>query len=487
VKFRALFAIVTMLGASWQPCEADVAPLRVIEAGELHRTLDASMVADLSAAPALAARAALAIGRTKNPAGAGPLRAALANRDDSVRAMAAYALGLLPDPESLAALRALARSDASGAVRYAALDAIGRIVAAMPALASRPAAFDVALVARTDADPVVRSHAVIQLEAFGKADFAPELARAVEALEIGDRDETVRWHAAWTLFRGYAGLAEGAFLLDALHDRNELVRVETLRAIGRRGLAAMAADVQPSLDDPSWRVQLEAREALKRLAGAAPTEHLTQDPPGLHLPPVAVTAGPCGDAAQATGQTGLPPKPKTAPDPLTFPLPAYAPATTAAQLDGPQLAKHPRVLICTTRGAVVVRLYPEWAPSTVANFIALAEAGYFDGNRWFRIVPDFVVQTGDPTDTGDGDAGYTIAAEENPVEQRTGVIAMGLNYEGNKAVRDSAGTQFYVTLSPQLHLDRDFTVFGEIESGFEVLANLVESDRMTRVRRIGDD
>ncbi|MBD5657690.1 MAG: peptidylprolyl isomerase, partial [Candidatus Eremiobacteraeota bacterium] len=73
-------------------------------------------------------------------------------------------------------------------------------------------------------------------------------------------------------------------------------------------------------------------------------------------------------------------------------------------------------------------------------------------------------------DTGDGDAGYTIPAEENPVEQRTGVIAMGLNYEGSKAVRDSAGTQFYFTLSPQLHLDRDFTVFGEIESGLPVLA-----------------
>ena len=95
--------------------------------------------------------------------------------------------------------------------------------------------------------------------------------------------------------------------------------------------------------------------------------------------------------------------------------------------------------------------------------------------RWFRIVPDFVVQTGDPNDNGEGDAGYTIPAEENPLEQRSGVISMGLNYTdppNAHAIRDSAGTQFYITLSPQLHLDKDFTVFGEIESGFPTLGRL---------------
>jgi peptidyl-prolyl cis-trans isomerase B (cyclophilin B) len=135
----------------------------------------------------------------------------------------------------------------------------------------------------------------------------------------------------------------------------------------------------------------------------------------------------------------------------------------------------------------VVRLYPEWAPSTVANFIALAQSGYFDGNRWFRIVPNFVTQTGDPTGDPDSEAGYTIPAEENPVEQRSGIIAMGLDYKDNKPLRDSAGTQFYITLSPQPYLGRDFSVFGEVESGFDVIANLIESDRMTLVRRIADD
>jgi cyclophilin family peptidyl-prolyl cis-trans isomerase len=159
---------------------------------------------------------------------------------------------------------------------------------------------------------------------------------------------------------------------------------------------------------------------------------------------------------------------------------------SASDLDGPAPGVHPRVLLRTSKGDVVVRLYPEWAPSTVANFLQLAAAGYFDGNRWFRIVPDFVVQTGDKTNTGDGDAGYMIPAEENPVEQRSGIIAMGLNYTAGAADRDSAGTQFYVDLSPQLHLDRAFSAFGEIVSGFPVLAHLVEFDRILQARRLCD-
>jgi len=133
-----------------------------------------------------------------------------------------------------------------------------------------------------------------------------------------------------------------------------------------------------------------------------------------------------------------------------------------------------------------VRRYPEWAPFTVANVLNLTNAGYFEGLRWFRVVPDFVVQTGDPKNTGEGDAGYSIGAEENPIEQRTCVISMGLNYENGHPLRDSAGTQFYITLSPQLHLDRGFTVFGGVAAGFNVLAHLTETDRMLRVEQIDD-
>jgi len=145
---------------------------------------------------------------------------------------------------------------------------------------------------------------------------------------------------------------------------------------------------------------------------------------------------------------------------------------------------HPRVALVTTQGTIVVVLYPEWAPSTVANFLNLAKSGYYDNNRWFRIVPDFVVQSGDKTNTGDGGVKYTIPAEENPIDQDTGIISMGLEYGKDGAKRDSAGSQFYITLSPQPHLDMAFTVFGHVESGYDVLGRLVESDRIIRMEQL---
>ncbi|MBV8151476.1 MAG: peptidylprolyl isomerase [Candidatus Eremiobacteraeota bacterium] len=156
-------------------------------------------------------------------------------------------------------------------------------------------------------------------------------------------------------------------------------------------------------------------------------------------------------------------------------------------MTGPAVGLHPRVRIATTKGAIDLVLYPEWAPVTVANFLNLTNRGFYDGLRLFRIVPDFVVQTGDPKETGEGDAGYRIPAEENPIEEDGGVIAMGLDYDQHGAIRDSAGSQFYLTMSPALHLNRDFTVFGRIESGFDVLGRLVESDTMVRVEQLPDE
>ncbi len=450
---------------------------RRVEGAEYARRLEPELSADLDAGPQLAARAALAIGRTKQRSGASALLAHLTVADPAVRAMCAYGLGLLSVASALEPERELGRGDRSSAVRYAAVDAIGRIVSENPVLARPAVAADLEHVLRTDADQDVRGHAAAQLEVFGAVPFAAQLERELERSFIRERDEAVRWHIMWSLYRGFAKRAEPGFLDAALRDRDELVRIEAVRAWGRRSDARAVTFARLALGDPSWRVQLEAREVLKHLRGQAPTAHFTRDPAGLHLPP--------WSAPRATFRKPVVAGRPQRPDPATFPLAPLEP-TTAAQMNGPLPGRHPRVLIRTTKGDVVVRLYPEWAPSTVANFLALASGGYFDGNRWFRIVPDFVVQTGDPHDNQDGDAGYTIPAEENPVEQRSFVIAMGLNYTGNRALRDSAGTQFYVTLSPQLHLDRAFSVFGEVESGQKVLAHLIERDRMLVVRRITD-
>ncbi len=450
---------------------------REIQILETRRTATPALVATLGVADArTAARAALALGRIGAPAGAPPLRERLTAHDPRLRAMSAYALGLLLDAPSLTAERRLARADANGAVRYAAVDAIGRIAFARPAAVDDAAFRDVAAAARGDADAIVRAHAAAALESFSAKPFARDVARELER-DAGDRDAAVRWHAMWALYRGYARLASRDVLVRGLHHPDELYRVETLRAWGRRRDAPRAAIARLAADDPSWRVQYEARETLLRTGGKKPTEHLRAIPAGLHLPPLAAPG--VADASRAAVRR--PSRRLHAPAPERFPLAFVAPRS-AAEMNGALPGPHPRVLVRTTLGDVVLRLYPEWAPGTVANFLMLARSGYFDGNRWFRVVPDFVDQTGDPHGDGNGDAGYATGAELNPVEQRSFVVAMGLDYANGRAKRDSAGTQFYITLSPQLHLDRDFSVFGEVERGVNVLAHLVESDRMLTVR-----
>ena len=453
---------------------------RAIASAELHRTVDPDVVALLDGEPHLAARAALALGRTKQPAARAILRVRLGARDASLRALATYAEGLLTDPEALPAELRLARHDASSAVRYAALAAIDRTVGADPALGTPALADAVLSAARLDPDPVVRGHAALASVAFRSLPGATARAARLAAAFARERSAVVRWHEMWALYRGYAFVAPRSALLRGLRDPSDVVRIEAVRAWGKRGGPGALELLQPLLADPSWRVQEQARESLFQLAKKPFTEHLTLLPMGLHLPP----PDPPDDEAAEPRPSPTPGLVAPGPADLLPVFPLSVP--NAAALDGPLPGLHPRVRIRTTKGDLVLRLFPEWAPYTVANFLRMTARGYYDGNRWFRIVPDFVVQSGDPNDNGEGDAGFMIPAEENPVEQRAGIISMGLNYEKNHPLRDSAGTQFYLTISPQPHLDRDFSVFGELEQGAGTIARLIESDRILHVDRLPD-
>jgi peptidyl-prolyl cis-trans isomerase B (cyclophilin B) len=469
-------------------CAAQAAapdPYRTLVALESVRSLGDGALGDMLNGNdrTLAARAALAIGRTKDPAGAPLLQRHLHDPDTGVRAMAIYGLGLIANGASANAITAAVREKA-GAVRVTALDAIGRYETAGvlkgPAEMAAAKAVDAAL--RRDKDPIVRARAATALEAFRNGPAGDLASRSLVDTFFGETDQDVRWHIMWTVFRGYALRVPRQFLTAALHDREELVRVEAVRAYGRLKSKSAIADLTPLTKDPSWRVQLQALESIRQLKGEPLTDHLKEMPPGVHTPPITPIKIMEVAPLPRPAFTGKPGKP-TADDAILSP---HLNAGTSASVTGPAPGKHPRVRIHTTKGTMIVTLYPEWAPLTVANFLNLTNRGYFDGLRWFRIVPDFVVQTGDPSDTGDGDAGYMIPAEENPLEQRSNVISMGLNYKDNAPIRDSAGTQFYITLSPQLHLNRDFTVFGAVTSGTEVLGRLVETDRMERVEQIAD-
>ena len=453
---------------------------------EQSRSLGNGALAEFLNGPdrSLALRAALAIGRTKQPAGIDLLRAHLADRDQGMRAVAVFGLGLIGDGGQGPAIVRTLRSDRRPAVRVAALDALDRLESAktLGALTEGAAARVIAATLRTAAEPAVRARAATALNGFAPSPMGFFAERTLRSAFGSERDDGVRWHIMWSVFRGYAYRVPREFLTGRLRDRNEIVRIEAARALGRVKNADAIPALQPALSDSSWRVREQAMESVRQLQGKALTDHLKALPNGIVPSP-----------AQRDRFADLPALPRTpaslkpgTPTAARAMMPAQFDPGTLARMTGPMPGPHPRVRIATTKGNLYLELYPEWAPLTVENFLDLANRGYYDNNRWFRIVPDFVVQTGDPTDTGDGDAGYTIPAEENPLEQRSGIISMGLNYDGNKPQRDSAGTQFYITISPQLHLDRDFTVFGSLIGGFDVLGRLIESDRILRVERIAD-
>ena len=455
---------------------------------EAERSLGGGALAALlnSSDDSVAQRAALAIGRTRNPAGTALLEPHLHDARVGVRAMSAYGLGLIGTGAANDVLARLAVSDPSGAVRLAAIDALERYEsdAILDGPDERRAYLAVKRALRSDVDSNVRGRAAIALNAFADGPQGANAAAALSAAANGsERASGVRRRIMWSIFRRFASRVPRAVLRRNLHDADEVVRIEAVRAYGRLKRAGAMADILPLLGDPSWRVQEQAAESIRALRGKPPATAWTAIPRYVHTP--APAPDPLAAETPVPRPSAFRLGPPSAANADLGPMLSF---TDAASMVTPARGAHPRLRIVTTKGNIYVVLYPEWAPLTVANFIDLLNAGFLDNNRWFRIVPDFVVQTGEQDDVKQPGPGYTIGAEENPLEQNSYVLSMGLDYDPRKntPLRDSAGSEYYITLSPQYHLDNDFTVFGAVSAGYDVLGRLVQSDRVVRVERIGD-
>lgn len=135
------------------------------------------------------------------------------------------------------------------------------------------------------------------------------------------------------------------------------------------------------------------------------------------------------------------------------------------------------VTIETERGNIVLELYPEHAPKTVNNFVFLAQQGFYDGVTFHRVIANFMIQGGDPTGTGRGGPGYRFQDEfaGNPLRHETGVISMA------NAGPNTNGSQFFITHSPQPHLDGRHTVFGKVIEGQDVVDAIRQGDTMIKV------
>jgi cyclophilin family peptidyl-prolyl cis-trans isomerase len=123
-----------------------------------------------------------------------------------------------------------------------------------------------------------------------------------------------------------------------------------------------------------------------------------------------------------------------------------------------------------------IAFFPEDAPKTVKNFVDLAKKGFYNGLSFHRVVPNFVVQGGCPKGDGTGGPGHTIPAEFNAKPHVRGTVAMARSQHP-----DSAGSQFYICYGPTPHLDRNYTVFGQVTSGMEHVDRIKQGDRMKTV------
>jgi cyclophilin family peptidyl-prolyl cis-trans isomerase/HEAT repeat protein len=164
-------------------------------------------------------------------------------------------------------------------------------------------------------------------------------------------------------------------------------------------------------------------------------------------------------------------------DPFAFPAPEYKTGKTVSDYESLLAeAKKPwQASVETSRGVFTIRLAGAAAPLTVMNFVRLAQKKFFDGVSIHRVVPNFVLQDGDPTGTGNGGPGYEIRDEVNPLDYGRGAVGMALSGP------DTGGSQWFVTHSPQPHLDALYTVFGEVASGQDVVERVEQGDRITRV------
>lgn len=131
--------------------------------------------------------------------------------------------------------------------------------------------------------------------------------------------------------------------------------------------------------------------------------------------------------------------------------------------------------IHTDKGAITMELFPADAPITVDSFVTLARKGYFNNVSFHRVVPNFVIQGGDPQGTGEGGPGYQIRCEVNTKVYGRGAVGMALSG------KDTGGSQFFITHSPQPHLDGGYTVFGQVTKGMEVVDRIARGDAIKRI------
>jgi cyclophilin family peptidyl-prolyl cis-trans isomerase/HEAT repeat protein len=281
-----------------------------------------------------------------------------------------------------------------------------------------------------DADARVRGPALEALVRIGAPDLASRLFEALDAADFGVRATAARLigetRPPGGVPRLVAAYARGSS--DAAYS----ARSAAVEALARYGGEEAKAGIRPALADKEWPVRIRAADLLRSLGDA--------------------TAEPARPAPMR--------KPAEFFESAAFLRPPFA----------------PRAFIETRLGTIEIELNVVDAPLTSHTFVELARAGFFNGVKVHRLVPNFVIQAGDPRGDGEGGPGYTIRDEPSTQPYVRGTVGMALEW------RDTAGSQFFITLSPQPHLDGKYTVFGRVVAGDSVLDQVAQGDVIERIR-----
>jgi HEAT repeat protein/cyclophilin family peptidyl-prolyl cis-trans isomerase len=442
------------------------------------------------------------------------------------RAFAARGLGTAKDSSAVKPLLALLDTESRGGRGPAAQGGIEVTVATIRALAQIGATEAAPAIARLAGDSSshgnVRLEAVAALGTLGAAEGLPTIqdlltddwptmrAAALRAAAAIDQESFVAVLAGMEQDRHWrvrAALADtlGALPAEAVTDRvrsmlqdeDKRVIPSVLSSLARLKISDLPAILTDRLDDPDFAVRAAAATELGRLkpeGGAAALREAYKKgmPDSAYSARAGALEALAGYGAaeavdtlrQALGDKDWAVRVRAEEllaklDPAGTRTIAPVPAAPIAPYDDPQLiapSNSPHVFIETAYGTIEFELAVLDAPQTTRSFMALASKGFFNGLEVHRVVANFVVQDGDPRGDGEGGPGYTIRDELNDRPYLRGSVGMALEW------RDTGGSQFFITHSPQPHLDARYTTFGHVVNGLEVLDRIKPGDVIQRIR-----
>ncbi len=374
-----------------------------------------------STPPNLALEIVGALGAIADPRAFEPLLDLLTDKWPSMRA-AAFAAAARCNPTGFLLVVSSFDRDPDWSVRAS----LAGTLATLPADRVHTAIEDLTV----DKDARVRGPALEALVHIGAPDISKRLYDALEAPDFVVRATAARLVGDTRPAQGPDKLRAAFARADS--DASSTAREAALEALSKYGLAESGQLLHDALNDKEWTIRLRAAALLKSMGEA--------------------------DAAPAR----------------PAPIRESADVFESAAILHPSFSPH--AFFETKHGTIEVELNVVEAPFTTRSFIELARSGFFNGVPVHRLVPNFVIQAGDPRGDGEGGPGYAIRDELSPLPYLRGTLGMALSGP------DTGGSQFFLTVSPQPHLDGKYTVFGHVVQGQELLDQISQWDAIERVK-----